>query len=80
MKIDKTDFDAFTLGQRVRHFEVEGFVVLPGILDAGVIDCIKSEMADMTMIGRDYSDAQTGAAPHHSGIAGPWPSSSPISR
>ena len=62
MKIDKTDFGEFTLGQRVRHFEVEGFVVLPGMLDAGLMERIKSEMADMSMIGRDYSDAQTEAS------------------
>ena len=62
MKIDETDFGAFTLAQRVRHFEVEGFAVLPEVLDASLIDRIKSELADMPMIGRDYSDAQTEAA------------------
>ena len=34
MKIDETDWASMTLGQRIRHFEVEGFVVLPGMLDA----------------------------------------------
>ena len=61
MKIDETDFDRFTLGQGIRHFEVEGFTVLPRTLDAQRTEAVKQEMADMPMIGRDYSAAQTQA-------------------
>ena len=59
MKIDGTDFGSFTLGQRIRHFEVEGFTVLPETLAVDDMERIKAEMAEMPMIGRDYSADQT---------------------
>ena len=62
MNIDQTDFGSMTLGERIRHFEVEGYVVLPDMLDSGQIERIKSEMVDAPMIGRDYSAAQTESA------------------
>ena len=46
MNIDETDFKSFTLGQKIRHLEVEGFVVRPDGLDAEHMDRLKSEMAD----------------------------------
>ena len=59
MNIDKTDFSTFTLGQQIQHFEVEGYVVLPDLLDADLMHQIKAEMADAPMQTKDYSDAQT---------------------
>ena len=59
MKVDETDWASMTLGQRLRHFEVEGFVVLPGMLDAVEIERLESELADVAMVGRSYSDRQT---------------------
>ena len=44
---------------RIRRLEVEGYVVLPDILDAEHMDRIKREMADAPMQTKDYSDAQT---------------------
>ncbi|HIG46496.1 MAG TPA: hypothetical protein EYQ20_08785 [candidate division Zixibacteria bacterium] len=34
MHVDDTDFSTFTPGQKIRHLEVEGYVVLPDVLDA----------------------------------------------
>ncbi len=59
MHVDDTDFSTFTLGQKIRHLEVEGYVVLPDVLDAAAIAQIKTEMADAPMKTKDYSDAQT---------------------
>ena len=59
MNVDETDFSSFTLGQKIRHLEVEGYVVLPDVLDAAHMERIKSEMADAPMQTKDYSDAQT---------------------
>ena len=59
MKVDESDFSGFTLGQRIRHLEVEGFAVLPDVLDAELMEQIKAEMADAPMQTKDYSDAQT---------------------
>ena len=34
MNNDQTDFSAFSREEQIRHFEVEGYVVFPGILDS----------------------------------------------
>ena len=59
MNVDETDFSNFSLGEKIRHFEVEGFVVIKDAIDAATIAQINSEMADAPMQTKDYSDAQT---------------------
>ncbi len=59
MNVDKTDFSELTLGQQIRHLEVEGYVVLPEALDPESMERIKAQMADAPMQAKDYSDAQT---------------------
>ncbi len=59
MHIDRTDFDSFTLAQRIRHLEVEGYVALPDVLDASQIKRLKAELSDVPMQHKDYSEAQT---------------------
>ena len=59
MNIDDTDFANMALGERIRHLEVEGYVVLPNVLDTEHMERIKAEMADAPMQTKDYSDAQT---------------------
>jgi ectoine hydroxylase-related dioxygenase (phytanoyl-CoA dioxygenase family) len=61
MNIDETDFSALSRAEQIRHFEVEGYVVLPGILPAEIVDSIRREMADAEMWHTDYSAAQTRA-------------------
>lgn len=60
MNIDQTDFAAMSLAQRIRQIEVEGYVILPNILDSQHIALLKSELADAPTAGANYSDAQTG--------------------
>ena len=59
MNIDETDFSSFTMAQRIRHFEVEGYVVLPDMLDAELIAKLKAELVDMRMSPKPYSEYQT---------------------
>jgi hypothetical protein len=59
MNIDETDFASFALGQRIRHLEVEGYVVLPDMLDAQQIERLHAELAEVPMQHKDYSEAQT---------------------
>lgn len=59
MNLDETDFSRFTLAQQIRHFEMEGFVVLPQVLEASQVEKIKSELESAPMIHKDYSKAQT---------------------
>ena len=59
MNVDDTDFSTFSRGQQIRHLEVEGYVVFPGILDAELIARLKAELADAEMSHKSYSVHQT---------------------
>lgn len=59
MNIDRTDFAGMSRPQQIRHLEVEGYVVLPSILDGERIARIKRELADAEMAHTSYSEAQT---------------------
>lgn len=61
MNIDETDFTSMSRPEQIRHLEVEGYVVFPGILTPDRIERIKGEMADAEMYHTDYSDQQTRA-------------------
>ena len=58
--IDDRDWSALTLGQRIRQIEVEGYLVLPELLDAGEITALKSETATLKTTPVDYSVHQRG--------------------
>jgi ectoine hydroxylase-related dioxygenase (phytanoyl-CoA dioxygenase family) len=61
MKVDEIDFTSMSRPEQIRHLEVEGYVVLPRILDAELVARIKSEMADAEMSHTSYSASQTRA-------------------
>jgi hypothetical protein len=56
MDIDETDFGSFSRAEQIRHFEIEGYVMLPGVLDADLIQRLKDETADLPVKAKDYSD------------------------
>lgn len=59
-----TDWQALTDSERLNHLQVEGYAVIPRLIDAGVIDAIKTECADLPMNRAPYCDQQTfGASP-----------------
>ena len=59
MTVDETDFAAFSLSQQIRHLEMEGYVLMPDVLDAEHIAALKAELKDLPMTHKDYSKAQT---------------------
>ena len=59
INVDETDYSSLSLGERIRRFEVEGYVALPGMLDADHIGRLKTELAGAPMGVKDYSDGQT---------------------
>lgn len=59
MHLDETDFSSMTRPQQIRSLEVEGYVVLPRILDEQQIARIKQELADAEMSHTSYSTSQT---------------------
>jgi len=48
--------DQLDVAEQVRHFEVEGYLVLPGVLDAGMVETLKAELESLPMRPSFYSD------------------------
>ena len=59
MNIDETDFASMSRPEQIRHFEVEGYLVLPSVLTQDVIGRLKSELASVEMSHTSYSTQQT---------------------
>jgi len=55
-------YEGLSNAERIRRFEVEGFVVLPDVLDADQVATLKKEMAAIPMRPSFYSDKPTFAA------------------
>ena len=51
-----TDWKSLTLGDRIRHLEVEGYVVLPGMLSPNQVERLSQQLNRITTTGADYTD------------------------
>jgi len=58
MRIDSRDWGALTLGERIRQLEVEGYLVLPDLLDATHLARLKREVNELPLTAVDYSPHQ----------------------
>ena len=54
-KIDDRDWSQLSLGERIRHIEVEGYVLLPDLLTREHIERLKHETAQLPTKSVDYS-------------------------
>src|SRR5215469_8457356 len=62
--VSDREFVGWLRPQQIRHFEVEGYVILPDVLPPALIGQIKSELRDLPMRGSFYSpDPVFGAKP-----------------
>ncbi len=59
-RVDTTDWSALTTEQRIRHLELDGFVVIPDLLSAQQMEKIGAELALLPTTGVDYSEKQRG--------------------
>lgn len=59
-KTPNQDWDRLTPGDRIRHLEVEGYVVLPKMLDSEQIAALKEQTSRLDTFGVSYSDKQRG--------------------
>tara|TARA_B100000809_G_scaffold265066_1_gene322728 strand:- start:2750 stop:3598 length:849 start_codon:yes stop_codon:yes gene_type:complete len=53
--IVETDWASLTLGERIKHLEIEGYLVLPNLLDAERIARLKTETERLDTFAVDYS-------------------------
>ena len=51
--VDNRDWCRLTLGDQIRQIEVEGYVVLPHVLDADHVQRLKAETARLEKFRRD---------------------------
>ena len=54
-RIDERDWSALSLGERIRQVEVEGYLVLPDLLDPDHMARLKAETARLETTRVDYS-------------------------
>ncbi|MBI2190832.1 MAG: phytanoyl-CoA dioxygenase family protein [Planctomycetes bacterium] len=54
-RIDARDWSALSLGERIRHLEVEGYLVLPDILTSDHVARLKAETSRLETVAVDYS-------------------------
>jgi len=59
---DPTDWTALTTSQRIKHLELEGYVVLPDLLDSATLDAVRAELGRLDTTPTDYSEHQRGRA------------------
>ena len=66
-RIVETDWAGMTLGERIEHLEVEGYLVLPGLLDSDHIRRLQAKTSKFETFHVDYSVHQRGARTSSSG-------------
>jgi len=59
MRIVEKNFESFTRPQQIKHLEVEGYLVIPKVLNQQQINDVKIGMSDAEMLHTDYSTKQT---------------------
>ena len=57
---DTTDWAALTPPQRIRHLELEGYVVIPDLLGPELLERVRAEVDRLPTTPTDYSDNQRG--------------------
>lgn len=57
-RIDTTDWASMSEAQRIKHLEIEGYMVFPDLLSPGQIADVKKELALLPTQGAGYSENQ----------------------
>lgn len=55
-----TDWSRLTTAQRIKHLEIEGYVVLPDLIPLDEVQRIRVELDRLPTVGTDYSENQRG--------------------
>lgn len=58
VRVVETDWSALDLAQQDEHLAVEGFVIVPGLINQAEIDTVRAELADLPMNTAPYSEHQ----------------------
>lgn len=55
-RVVDTDWRSLSLGQRIQHLEIEGYVVLPDVLSADHVARLHAHLRSIETTGADYTD------------------------
>lgn len=58
----ETDWARLTTAQRIKHLEIEGYVVLPDLIPSDELSRIRQELDRLSTVATDYSEHQRGHA------------------
>ena len=59
-KLDTTDWTRLTTAQRIKHLEIEGYMVMPDVIPADLLPKIRAELDRLPTKAVDYSENQRG--------------------
>lgn len=59
-RINQTDWSTLTTPQRIKHLEIEGFVLIPDLLSSEQVAAVKAELDRLPTKATDYSENQRG--------------------
>ena len=62
---DTTDWSRLSTAQRIKHLEIEGYVVLPDLIPAAELEKIRQEVNRLPTKGTDYSENQRSCSDVH---------------
>src|SRR4051812_38147914 len=57
---DNTDWASMTTAQRIKHLEIEGYLLFPSLLERERVDRIRAELDRLPTKATDYSENQRG--------------------
>ena len=58
LRVDDRDWTKLTFGEQVKMLEVEGYLVLPGVISESKIKALQGQLRDVRTKGTDYSERQ----------------------
>lgn len=61
-KLDDRDWRKLSFGEQIKMLEIEGYLVLPDVLNDKQINLLKAETSKINTIGKDYSEKQQTAS------------------
>ena len=65
LNVDDRDWSALSEGERIRQIELEGYLIVPGILSPEHLETLRAETDKLPTEGRDYSERQRGCSQIH---------------
>lgn len=65
LTVDDRDWGALSTGERIRQIEMEGYLIVPGLLSGEHLQTLRAETDRLPTQGRDYSERQRGCTKIH---------------